>query len=136
MEVIKSSNAPIQTSSDVVKVRQIVREWAAKMGFSLVEQTKLITAASELTRNTLDHGGGGSVRIESLNNATRLGLRLTFSDNGPGIPDIGQALKDGYTTGGGMGLGLGGAKRLVNDFAIESAPGRGTTVTIVRWRNA
>jgi serine/threonine-protein kinase RsbT len=136
VEVIKSSNAPIQTSSDVVKVRQIVREWAAKMGFSLVEQTKLITAASELTRNTLDHGGGGSVRIESLNNATRLGLRLTFSDNGPGIPDIGQALKDGYTTGGGMGLGLGGAKRLVNDFAIESTPGRGTTVMIGRWRNA
>lgn len=136
MEVIKSSNAPIQTSSDVVKVRQIVREWAAKMGFSLVEQTKLITAASELTRNTLDHGGGGSVRIESLNNATRLGLRLTFSDNGPGIPDIGQALKDGYTTGGGMGLGLGGAKRLVNDFAIESTPGQGTTVMIGRWRNA
>jgi serine/threonine-protein kinase RsbT len=136
VEVIKSSSVPIQTSSDIVKVRQMVREWAVGIGFSLVEQTKLITAASELTRNTLDHGGGGNVRIESINNATRLGLRLTFSDNGPGIRDIDQALKDGYTTGTGMGLGLGGAKRLVNEFAIESAPGRGTTITIVRWRNA
>jgi serine/threonine-protein kinase RsbT len=113
----------------------VVREWAAAIGFSLVDQTKLITAASELTRNTLDHGGGGIVRIESLNNATRLGLRLTFSDNGPGIRDIEEALKDGYSTGPGMGLGLGGAKRLVNDFAIDSVPGRGTTVMITRWRN-
>ena len=136
MEVIKADSAPIQSSSDVVRVRQIVREWAVATGFSLVEQTKLITAASELTRNALDHGGGGMVRLESLNNATRLGLRLTFSDQGPGIPDVEQALKDGYTTGSGLGLGLGGAKRLVNDFAIDSAPGRGTTVTIVRWRNA
>jgi serine/threonine-protein kinase RsbT len=114
----------------------MVREWAAAMGFSLVDQTKLITAASELTRNTLDHGGGGMVRIESVKNSARVGLRLTFSDEGPGIVDIQQALKDGYTTGSGMGLGLGGAKRLVNEFAIDSAPGRGTRVTIVRWRNA
>ena len=136
MEVIRTSTASIRRSSDVVKVRQMVREWASAIGFSLVEQTKLITAASELTRNTLDHGGGGIVRMESLNNATRLGLRLIFSDNGPGIPDIEQALKDGYSTGTGMGLGLGGAKRLVNDFMIDSVPGRGTTVMITRWRNA
>jgi serine/threonine-protein kinase RsbT len=136
VEVLKNSSAPIQASSDIVKVRQIVREWAVAIGFSLVDQTKLITAASELTRNMLDHGGGGMVGIESVKNATRLGLRLTFSDQGPGIPDIELALKDGYTTGGGLGLGLGGAKRLVNDFAIDSAPGRGTKITIVRWRNA
>ncbi len=134
MEVIKDGSAPIESSSDVVKVRQLVREWARAMGFSLVEQTKIITAASELARNALDHGGGGMVRLEALNNASRKGLRLTFSDGGSGIEDIEQALKDGYTTGSGMGLGLGGAKRLVNDFAIDSAPGRGTRVTIVRWR--
>jgi serine/threonine-protein kinase RsbT len=134
VEVIKDGSAPIESSSDVVKVRQLVREWARAMGFSLVEQTKIITAASELARNALDHGGGGMVRLEALNNASRKGLRLTFSDGGTGIGDIEQALKDGYTTGSGMGLGLGGAKRLVNDFAIDSAPGRGTTVTITRWR--
>lgn len=134
MEVIKYGSAPIQSSSDIVRVRQLVREWAVAMGFSLVDQTKIVTAASELARNALQHGGGGMVRLESLNNATRRGLRLTFSDQGAGIVDVEQALKDGYTTENGMGLGLGGAKRLVNDFAIDSAPGRGTRVTIVRWR--
>lgn len=134
MEVIKDGSALIQSSSDVVKVRQLVRDWAVAMGFSLVDQTKIVTAASELARNALQHGGGGMVRLESLNNATRRGLRLTFSDQGAGIVDVEQALKDGYTTDNGMGLGLGGAKRLVNDFAIDSAPGRGTRVTIVRWR--
>lgn len=134
MEVIKDGSAPIQSSSDIVRVRQLVREWAVAMGFSLVDQTKIVTAASELARNALQHGGGGMVRLESLNNATRRGLRLTFSDQGAGIVDVEQALKDGYTTENGMGLGLGGAKRLVNDFAIDSAPGRGTRVTIVRWR--
>jgi serine/threonine-protein kinase RsbT len=134
VEVIKDGSAPIQSSSDVVRVRQLVREWATAVGFSLVEQTKIITAASELARNTLEHGGGGQVRLESLNNAARRGLRLTFSDEGPGIADIALALKDGYTSGNGMGLGLSGARRLVNDFAIDSAPGRGTTVTIIRWR--
>lgn len=134
MEVIKDGSAPIQSSSDVVRVRQIVREWAVAMGFSLVDQTKMITAASELARNAFEYGGGGMVRLEALDNATRRGLRLTFSDQGAGIPDMEQALKDGYTTGSGLGLGLGGAKRLVNDFAIDSAPGRGTRVTIVRWR--
>jgi serine/threonine-protein kinase RsbT len=106
------------------------------MGFSLVDQTKIVTAASELARNAYEHGGGGTVRLESLNNASRRGLRLTFSDQGAGIADVEQALKDGFTTGDGMGLGLGGARRLVNDFAIDSKPGQGTRVTIVRWRPA
>jgi len=134
VEVTKEGGALIESSSDVVKVRQLVREWAVAMGFSLVDQTKIVTAASELARNALDHGGRGEVRLEALNNATRRGLRLTFSDQGPGIPDVEQALKDGYTTGSGMGLGLGGARRLVNEFTIDSAPGRGTRITIVRWR--
>jgi serine/threonine-protein kinase RsbT len=134
VEVTKEGGALIESSSDVVKVRQLVREWAVAMGFSLVDQTKIVTAASELARNALDHGGSGEVRLEALNNATRRGLRLTFSDQGPGIRDVEQALKDGYTTGSGMGLGLGGARRLVNDFTIDSAPGRGTRITIVRWR--
>ena len=134
MEVIKEASAPIQSSSDVVKVRQLVREWASTLGFSLVEQTKIVTAASELARNAYEHGGGGSLRMESVSNASRRGLRLTFADNGPGIANLEQALKDGFSTGSGMGLGLGGAKRLVNDFSIDSTPGQGTRVTIVRWR--
>lgn len=136
MEVIKDASAPIQSSADVVRVRQVVREWALGLGFSLVDQTKMVTAASELARNTYEHGGGGMVRLESINNASRRGLRLTFSDQGAGIADVEQALKDGFTTGSGLGLGLGGAKRLVNDFAIDSTPGQGTRVTIVRWRSA
>ena len=134
VEVIKDGSASIESSSDVVRVRQMVREWAVAIGFSLVDQTKMVTAASELARNAFEHGGGGTVRLESLNNANRRGLRLTFTDQGEGIADVEQALKDGFTTGGGMGLGLGGAKRLVNDFAIDSTPGQGTRVTIVRWR--
>jgi len=136
VEVIKDASAPIQSSADVVRVRQVVREWALGLGFSLVDQTKMVTAASELARNTYEHGGGGMVRLESINNASRRGLRLTFSDQGAGIADVEQALKDGFTTGSGLGLGLGGAKRLVNDFAIDSTPGQGTRVTIVRWRSA
>jgi serine/threonine-protein kinase RsbT len=132
---VKDEIASINTSSDIVKVRQLVREWAISLGFSLVEQTKMVTAASELARNTLEHGGGGKVRLEALNNDTRRGLKLIFSDEGPGIADLEQALKDGFTTGNGMGLGLSGAKRLANDFAIDSEPGRGTKVTITRWRN-
>ena len=134
MEVIKEASAPIRSSADVVKVRQLVREWAMTLGFSLVEQTKIVTAASELARNAYEHGGGGSLRMESINNAARRGLRLTFADNGPGIANVEQALKDGFSTGSGMGLGLGGAKRLVNDFSIDSIPGQGTRVTITRWR--
>jgi serine/threonine-protein kinase RsbT len=135
VEVLKADSASIGSSSDVVKVRQLVRQWTISLGFSLVDRTKMVTAASELARNAWEHGGGGTVTLESLNNESRRGLRLTFSDQGAGIADVEQALKDGYTTGGGMGLGLGGAKRLVNEFKIDSAPGQGTKVMIVRWRN-
>ena len=107
---------------------------AVEIGFNLVEQTKIVTAASELARNTIDHGGGGSARLQSLRNGGRAGLRLTFEDKGPGIPDIELALKDGYTTGGGLGLGLSGARRLSNEFEIQSRPGEGTRVTITRWK--
>lgn len=133
--ILKDETASINVSGDIVRVRQTVREWAVSLGFSLVEQTKLVTAASELARNTLEYGGGGKVRLQALNNDTRRGLKLTFVDEGPGIADLEQALKDGFTTGNGMGLGLGGAKRLANEFEIESAPGRGTKVMITRWRN-
>jgi serine/threonine-protein kinase RsbT len=133
--ILKDETASIITSGDIVKVRQLVREWAVSLGFSLVEQTKMVTAASELARNALEHGGGGNVRLEALNNEMRRGLKLTFIDEGPGIADLEQALKDGFSTGSGMGLGLSGAKRLANEFEIDSAPGRGTKVTIIRWRN-
>ena len=135
MAVLKDETAPLRSSDDIVRVRRIVRDWAVSLGFSLVDQTKVVTAASELARNAIDHGGGGDFRIESLNNDSRRGLRLTFSDEGPGIVDMEQAMKDGFTTGGGLGLGLGGAKRLVNEFVIDSKPGRGTTVVITRWKN-
>ena len=135
MVVLKDESASIRSSDDIVKVRRIVREWAVSLGFSLVDQTKVVTAASELARNVIDYGGGGDFRIEALNNDSRRGLRLTFSDEGPGIVDMEQAMKDGFTTGGGLGLGLGGAKRLVNEFLIDSKPGRGTTVVIIRWKN-
>lgn len=124
----------IRSSSDVVAVRQATRALAERVGFSLVDQTKLVTAASELARNTIDYGGGGSVRLEAVENGVRRGVRLVFEDQGPGIPDITQALKDGFTTGSGLGLGLGGARRLVNDFTIESAPGSGTRIMIARWK--
>jgi serine/threonine-protein kinase RsbT len=124
----------IRSSADVVAVRQAARALAERVGFSLVDQTKLVTAASELARNTIDYGGGGLVRLELIENGVRRGVRLTFEDQGPGIPDITMALKDGYTTGNGLGLGLGGARRLVNDFAIESAAGKGTKIMIARWK--
>ena len=114
--------------------RQKVRQWAQDMNFSLVEQTKLVTAASELARNTLDHGKGGKMIMDTVEDLARSGLRLVFEDQGPGIPDIAAALRDGFTTGNGMGLGLGGSKRLVSDFQIESEPGKGTRVTVVRWK--
>jgi serine/threonine-protein kinase RsbT len=134
--ILKNETLPIKSSSDIVKVRQFAREWAVSLGFSLVEQTKVVTAASELARNALDYGGGGQVELEVLQNELRQGLKLTFADQGPGIADLEQALKDGFTTGSGMGLGLGGAKRLANEFEIDSAPGRGTKVSITRWRNS
>ncbi len=124
----------IHSSADVVAVRQATRALAERVGFSLVDQTKLVTAASELARNTIDYGGGGSVRLELVENGERRGVRLTFEDQGPGISDIQMALKDGYTSGKGLGLGLGGARRLVNDFTIESSPGHGTRVMIARWK--
>ena len=134
MATLRSEIVGIRVPEDIVRVRQIVRDWSIGQKFSLVEQTKMITAASELARNTLEHGGGGEVRLEALNDGPKLGLRLTFTDRGPGVADIDQALRDGYSTSGGMGLGLGGSRRLVNDFKITSRPGEGTTVVIARWR--
>lgn len=134
MAVVKDETMTIKSSEDVVRVRQAAREWAVAQGLSLVDQTKIVTAASELARNTLDYGGGGTVRLEALNSEARRGLRLTFEDRGPGIPDIDMALKDGYTTGGGLGLGLSGAKRLSNEFEIFSRVGEGTRVMITRWK--
>lgn len=134
MIVLKRDEQPLKSSSDVVAARQKVRQWATELRLSLVDQTKLITAASELARNALDHGKGGTMSIELVSSNGKSGLRLVFEDQGPGIPDIEQALKDGFTTGSGMGLGLGGSKRLVNEFSIESEVGKGTKVTIIRWK--
>ena len=134
MIVAKSSAVPVTTEADVVKVRQAVRALAVEIKLSLVDQTKVVTAASELGRNLLIHGGGGEVVLEIVREGARQGLRAAFTDHGAGIPDIEQALKDGFTTGSGMGLGLGGAKRLVSDFAIVSSAAEGTCVTITKWR--
>jgi serine/threonine-protein kinase RsbT len=127
---------PITSDVQIAGARQAVREAAVAAGFSLVEQTKIVTAASELARNTLVHGGGGHMELTTVGGPERSGIRLTFVDTGPGIPDVTAALSDGYTTGHGLGLGLGGARRLVQDFTIESAPGKGTTVTVVSWPRA
>jgi serine/threonine-protein kinase RsbT len=134
MSIVQSEERQIRSSEDVVLVRQLVRSRAIAHGFGLVDQTKLVTAASELARNTLDYGGGGMVLVELLNDGARKGVRLTFSDEGPGIPDIDKAMRDGYSTGGGLGLGLGGAKRLSNEFTVASEPGKGTRISITRWR--
>lgn len=134
MDVIRSGAAPLLTSEDVVRARQMVRAWMVELGFSLVDQTKMITAASELARNTVEYGGGGSVRLTAQKDGARTGLRLVFEDHGPGIPDIEMALKGGYSTGHGLGLGLSGSKRLVNEFELWSVPGQGTRVTVTRWR--
>ncbi|AGY57350.1 anti-sigma regulatory factor [Gloeobacter kilaueensis] len=134
MIVEGSEKIAIRQSGDIVRVRQIVRHWSVRLRFSIVDQTKLVTAASELARNTFEHGGGGICVLESLMEGARAGLRLRFEDEGPGIANVDLALKDGYTTGSGMGLGLGGARRLVDEFAITSHPGQGTQVTITRWR--
>ncbi|MBD2744978.1 anti-sigma regulatory factor [Coleofasciculus sp. FACHB-1120] len=130
----RSETMSIQSSADVVLVRQAVRQFALGLGFGLVDQTKVVTAASELARNTLDYGGGGTVKLEALEEGIHRGLRLTFEDTGPGIPDIDLALKDGFTTGGGLGMGLSGAKRLVNEFNIVSRVGEGTKITITKWK--
>jgi serine/threonine-protein kinase RsbT len=134
MTMQKTETINIQSSGDVVLVRQAVRQLGVEIGFGLVDQTKIVTAASELARNTLEYGGGGTVKLETLQEGRRRGLKLTFEDQGPGIPDIDLALKDGFTTGGGLGMGLGGAKRLANEFEIQSAVGEGTRVIIVRWK--
>lgn len=136
MQPTKTESAPVRSSADVVSVRHLVRRWAVELGFTLVEQTKIVTAASELARNMIDYGGGGTLLLEALEDGIRKGLRLTFEDHGPGIPDIQAALRDGFTSGSGMGLGLGGSKRLSNEFDIQSAPGQGTRVTIARWKGA
>jgi serine/threonine-protein kinase RsbT len=133
MPVARSETRQVRGSEDVVVVRQLVREWAVSLGFSLVEQTKVVTAASELARNTVVYGGGGTVELQELNGPRR-GLRLVFADRGPGIADIDTVLKDGFTTGGGLGLGLGGAKRLSDEFEIVSRLGEGTRVSITRWK--
>ena len=133
MSIVKTEVMPIRTEGDVVLARQMVRRWSQEVGFSLVDTTKLVTAASELARNTFDHGGGGDMQLELHHEGGRKGLRLVFVDQGPGIADIELAMKDGYTTGRGMGMGLGGSKRLVNEFTIESHPGKGTRVAITRW---
>jgi serine/threonine-protein kinase RsbT len=134
VQIEKHESVPIAADDDIVKVRQRVRDWAVSIGFSLVDQTKLVTAASELARNTLVYGQGGQMVIELVTNDAKRGLRMTFEDQGPGIADLQLALKDGYTTGNGLGLGLSGAKRLSQDFHIDSRPGQGTRVVIARWK--
>ena len=136
MQVEKQESCTIQSSQDVVIVRHKVRNWVAQLGLGLIEQTKVVTAASELARNTLDYGGGGRCILESVRDeeAGRKGLRLTFEDEGPGIVDLDLALTDGYTTGGGLGMGLTGARRLMSEFAIETKVGEGTRVTVTKWK--
>ena len=124
----------ITANEDVVLVRQRAREQSQRAGFSLLETTKLVTAASELARNTLEHGGGGHAELEVVTDGIRRGVRMTFVDEGPGIPDIELALRDGFTSGGGLGLGLGGSRRLVSEFQIQSTVGKGTRVQVIRWK--
>ena len=134
MIVEKDDTMPVRTGEDVVRVRQEVRNRAIAAGFSLVDQTKLVTAASEIARNTIDYGGGGILRLLVLRDGLKRGVRLVFEDKGPGIPDVKLALSDGYTSGSGLGLGLGGAKRLSNEFEIHSVAGQGTKITLARWK--
>ncbi|UYL07422.1 anti-sigma regulatory factor [Bdellovibrio sp. SKB1291214] len=135
MQILKHEVYPIKTPSDIVIIRKEVRSWSASIGLNLIDQTKVVTAASELARNTLDYGGGGELQLSSVMNVDRKsGIRLVFADQGPGIADLKLALTDGYTTGGGLGLGLSGSRRLVNEFDIESEPGKGTRVTAVKWK--
>lgn len=134
MPVLKADTLPVRTDQDVVMARQAVRRMTKELGFSLVDQTKMVTAASELARNTVTHGRGGDMHYELLQDGDRQGLRLSFVDEGPGIANLTLALTDGWTTGTGLGMGLSGSRRLVNEFHIESQPGHGTRVTITRWR--
>lgn len=130
----KTETKPIRSQVDIVYVRQSVREWAVQLKFGIVDQTKIITAASELARNAFDYGKGGDMVMELLSDGMRSGMRLIFIDQGPGIKNMSLAMTDGYTSGQGLGMGLTGAKRLVSEFAIESTPGKGTTVTITKWK--
>jgi serine/threonine-protein kinase RsbT len=132
--ITRTESLPLRSEQDIVIARQTVRRLTQELGFGLVDQTKLVTATSELARNALVYGLGGTMICELLAEGVRKGLRLQFVDHGPGIDDLAQAMTDGWTSGHGMGLGLSGAKRLVNEFAIESVPGQGTTVTIARWK--
>jgi serine/threonine-protein kinase RsbT len=134
VQVADSNSLDLRTEPDIVKARQLVRQFAQTCGFSLVDQTKVVTAASELARNTVKHGGGGVMTVDELRDGTRRGVRVNFEDQGPGIADLSLAMTDGWTSGGGLGLGLTGSKRLSNEFEIESTPGSGTRVTIVRWK--
>jgi serine/threonine-protein kinase RsbT len=135
MLTTRSESLQIRSSSDIVNVRQVVRSWCLAIGMGLVDLTKIVTAASEIGRNTLDYGLGGTMTIEELRDGIKAGVRLTFADEGPGIPDIARAMTDGYTSGGGMGLGMGGTKRLVDDFSVESTVGAGTRVAITKWKS-
>ena len=133
--IARAEDLPLRTDEDVVRVRQATRQATLDAGFSLVEQTKVVTAASELARNTIIYGGGGNVRLEIVSDGVRSGVKLTFVDRGPGIADVQQALRDGYTTGHGLGLGLGGARRLMGQLDISSRPGEGTTIVAIRWKS-
>lgn len=133
MEVLKSEALSVRTSEDLVTVRTSVRKMAAELRFGIVDQTKIVTAASEIARNTIDYGRGGNLRMEALENGLKRGLRLIFADQGPGIRDIDLAMRDGFTSGNGMGLGLGGTRRLMDEFDIASKLNEGTTVTITKW---
>lgn len=135
MLTTRSETYDVRLAPDIVNVRQVVRGWCMTIGMGLVDLTKIVTAASEIARNTLDYGQGGTMLIEELRDGLKAGVRLTFADHGPGIADIGRAMTDGYTSGGGMGLGLGGTKRLVDDFRLESTPGAGTTIAITKWKS-
>ena len=131
---ITTERHAVSSGAEVVNVRHVVRKCAVELGFSLVDQTKIVTAASEIARNMVDYGGGGTLTVEAINETARTGLRLIFEDQGPGIRNVDEALRDGFTTGGGLGLGLGGAKRLSDEFKIETAPGSGTRITLARWK--
>jgi len=134
LSLVKTETLRLRTDEDVVRVRQVVRAWMVEQSFGLVAQTKMVTATSELARNTVTYGGGGSAQLELLDQSGRAGLSVTFEDQGPGIADIDLALQDGFTTGNGLGLGLGGAKRLVSEFEIWSELGKGTRVSITLWK--
>jgi serine/threonine-protein kinase RsbT len=135
MLTTRSDRIAVRGQHDVVNVRQVVRGWCLAVGMGLVDLTKMVTAASELARNTLEYGGGGTLTLEELRDGIRAGVRLVFEDQGPGIADVSLAMSDGYTSGTGMGLGLGGSKRLVDEFEIESTPGVGTRITITKWKS-